>query len=100
MALKCDVVTSDGITVANAYIRPKFECRTKITEDDVSIKYLFVECEVYVSEILANTFGSRQLQVSDVDRFKGLWIVDGGTLEAQGYVLMKTQEALLNAVDV
>tara|TARA_R110002126_G_scaffold3204_1_gene17967 strand:+ start:648 stop:950 length:303 start_codon:yes stop_codon:yes gene_type:complete len=100
MALTCDVTTSDGIVVSDAYIRPKFEVRKKIDEDDVKTAYLFVECEVYQSQALANAHGSRTLQVSDVDRFKGAWDVDGGGLEVQGYALMKAQPALADATDV
>ena len=99
MALLCDVTTSDGILVSDAYIRPKFEVRKKIDEDDAKTSYLFVECEVYQSEALANTHGSRTLQVSDVDRFKGAWDSAGGGLEVQGYALMKAQAALTDAVD-
>ena len=100
MALQCDVTTSDGLVVSDAYIRPKFEVRKKVDEDDVKASYLFVECEVYQSEALANTHGSRTLQVSDVDRFKGAWDSEGGGLEVQGYALMKTQAALADATDV
>ena len=100
MALTCDVTTSDGLVVSDAYIRPKFEVRKKIDEDDVKTAYLFVECEVYQSQALANTHGSRTLQVLDVDRFKGAWDVDGGGLEVQGYALMKAQPALADATDV
>ena len=100
MALTCDVTTSDGLVVSDAYIRPKFEVRKKINEDDVKTSYLFVECEVYQSEALANTHGSRTLQVPDVDRFKGAWDSEGGGLEVQGYALMKTQAALADATDV
>ena len=35
MALTCDVTTSDGLVVSDAYIRPKFEVRKKIDENDV-----------------------------------------------------------------
>ena len=100
MALLCDVTTSDGILVSDCYIRPKFEVRKKINEDDVKTSYLFVECEVYQSELAANTHGSRTLQVSDVDRFKGAWDSEGGGLEVQGYALMKAQPALADATDV
>jgi hypothetical protein len=99
MALTCDVTTADGIPVLGAYIRPKFEVRKKIDEDDVKTSYLFVECEVFVSAALADTFGSKRLQVPDVDRFKGVWDSAGGSLEVQGYALMKTQPALVDAVD-
>ena len=100
MALTCDVTTSDGIVVSDAYIRPKFEVRKKIDEDDVKTAYLFVECEVYQSQALANAHGSRTLQVSDVDRFKGAWDSEGGGLEVQGYAMMKAQPALADATDV
>ena len=100
MALQCDVTTSDGIVVSDAYIRPKFEVRKKVDEDDVKTAYLFVECEVYQSQALANAHGSRTLQVSDVDRFKGAWDSEGGGLEVQGYALMKAQPALADATDV
>ena len=100
MALTCDVTTSDGLVVSDAYIRPKFEVRKKIDENDVKHPFLFVECEVYQSEALANTHGSRTLQVPDVDRFKGAWDSEGGGLEVQGYALMKTQAALADATDV
>jgi hypothetical protein len=100
MALQCDVTTSDGLGVTNAYIRPKFEVRKKVDEDDVKTTYLFVECEVYQSEALANVHGSKRIQVPDVDRFKGVWDSAGDTLEAQGYALMKAQPALADAVDV
>ena len=100
MALQCDVTTSDGIVVSDAYIRPKFEVRKKIDEDDVKTAYLFVECEVYQSQALANAHGSRTLQVSDVDRFKGAWDSEGGGLEVQGYAMMKAQPALADATDV
>ena len=100
MALTCDVTTSDGIAVSDAYIRPQFEVRKKIDEDDVKTSYLFVECEVFASAALADTFGSKRLQVPDVDRFKGVWDSAGDTLEAQGYALMKAQPALADAVDV
>ena len=100
MALQCDVTTSDGILVSDAYIRPRFEVRKKIDEEDVKHPYLFVECEVYQSEALANTHGSRTLQVLDVDRFKGAWDSEGGGLEVQGYALMKAQPALADATDV
>lgn len=100
MALQCDVTTSDGIVVSDAYIRPKFEVRKKVDEDDVKTAYLFVECEVYQSQALANAHGSRTLQVLDVDRFKGAWDSEGGGLEVQGYALMKAQPALADATDV
>ena len=100
MALTCDVTTSDGIVVSDAYIRPKFEVRKKVDEDDVKTAYLFVECEVYQSQALANAHGSRTLQVLDVDRFKGAWDSEGGGLEVQGYALMKAQPALADATDV
>jgi hypothetical protein len=100
MALTCDVTTHDGLVVTSAYIRPKFEVRKKIDEEDVKTSYLFVECEVYQSELAANTFGSRTLQVPDVDRFKGAWDSEGGGLEVQGYALMKAQAALADATDV
>ena len=100
MALQCDVTTSDGIVVSDAYIRPKFEVRKKVDEDDVKTAYLFVECEVYQSQALANAHGSRTLQVSDVDRFKGAWDSEGGGLEVQGYAMMKAQPALADATDV
>ena len=99
MALQCDVTTSDGLVVTGAYIRPKFEVRKKINEDDVKTTYLFVECEVFASEALANVHGSKRLQVPDVDRFKGVWDSAGGGLEVQGYALMKAQPALTDAVD-
>ena len=100
MALQCDVTTADGIPVLGAYIRPKFEVRKKVGEDDVKTSYLFVECEVFASSSLADTHGSKRLQVPNVDRFKGTWNSAGGTLEAQGYALMKAQPALADAVDV
>jgi len=100
MALTCDVTTSDGIAVLGAYIRPQFEVRKKVDEDDVKTAYLFVECEVFLSAVAANTSGAKRLQVPDVDRFKGSWDSAGGTLEAQGYALMKAQAALTSAVDV
>tara|TARA_R110000796_G_scaffold99784_3_gene208169 strand:+ start:29 stop:331 length:303 start_codon:yes stop_codon:yes gene_type:complete len=100
MALQCDVTTSDGIVVSDAYIRPKFEVRKKVDEEDVKTSYLFVECEVYQSQALANAHGSRTLQVLDVDRFKGAWDSEGGGLEVQGYALMKAQPALADATDV
>jgi hypothetical protein len=100
MALQCDVTTADGIDVSGAYIRAKFEVRKKVDDDDVKTTYLFVECEVFASEALANAHGSRTLQVPDVDRFKGVWDSAGDTLEAQGYALMKAQPALADAVDV
>ena len=100
MALQCDVTTSDGLVVSDAYIRPQFEVRKKIDEDDVKHPFLFVECEVYQSELAANTHGSRTLQVPDVDRFKGAWDSAGGGLEVQGYALMKAQPALADATDV
>ena len=100
MALQCDVTTSDGIVVSDAYIRPKFEVRKKVDEDDVKTAYLFVECEVYQSQALANAHGSRTLQVLDVDRFKGAWDSEGGGLEVQGYAMMKAQPALADATDV
>jgi|TARA_R110000751_G_scaffold17928_8_gene54844 hypothetical protein len=100
MALLCDVTTSDDIVVSDAYIRPRFEVRKKIDEEDVKTSYLFVECEVYQSQALANAHGSRTLQVLDVDRFKGAWDSEGGGLEVQGYALMKAQPALADATDV
>jgi hypothetical protein len=99
MALICDVTTSDGLPVLGAYIRPKFEVRKKVDADDVKTSYLFVECEVFVSKAASNTFGSKRLQVPDVDRFKGVWDSAGGSLEVQGYALMKAQPALTDAVD-
>ena len=100
MALQCDVTTSDGIVVSDAYIRPKFEVRKKVSLNDDGEAYLFVECEVYQSQALANAHGSRTLQVLDVDRFKGAWDSEGGGLEVQGYALMKAQPALADATDV
>ena len=100
MALQCDVTTADGIDVADAYIRAKFEVRKKLDEDNIKTSYLFVECEVFVSEALSNTYGSRTLKVPDVDRFKGVWNSGGDSLEVQGYDLMKAQPALAGAIDV
>ena len=100
MALQCDVTTADGIDVSGAYIRAKFEVRKKVDEDDVKTTYLFVECEVYQSEALANVHGSKRLQVTDVDRFKGVWNSGVDSLEVQRYNLMKAQPALAGAIDV
>jgi hypothetical protein len=104
MALQCDVTTSDGLVVTGAYIRPKFEVRKKVSLNDdgeaTKVAYLFVECEVFVSEATSNIVPQMKLQVPDVDRFKGAWDVDGGGLEAQGYALMKAQAALTDATDV
>ena len=96
MALQCDVTTSDGIAVTGAYIRPQFEVRKKFDLDKGKKSYLFVKCEVYVSEAVANTDGGRRLQARNV----GAWDTDGGSLEAQGYALMKEQSALADATDV
>ena len=100
MALQCDVTSSEGLTVTAAYIRPRFEVRKKVGEGDVKVVYLFVECEVYQSEAIANTAGGKRLQIGGVDRFKGAWDPAGGGLEVQGYALMKAQPDLLGAIDV
>ena len=100
MALLCDVTTSDGLVVSDAYIRPQFEVRKKVSgDDDTKAAYIFVACEVYINEAAANTTGGKRLQVPDVDRFKGAWDSAGGGLEVQGYALMKAQAALTDAVD-
>ena len=100
MALQCDVTTSDGIAVTGAYIRPQFEVRKKFDLNEGKQSYLFVQCEVYVSETVANTDGGRRLQARNVGRFRGAWDTAGGSLEAQGYALMKAQSALADATDV
>ena len=100
MALQCNVTTADGLVATDAYIRPKFEVRKKVDEEDVKTALLFVECEVYLNAAAANAHGSRKLSISGVDRFKGAWDTDGASLEAQGYALMKAQPDLTDAVDV
>ena len=104
MALQCDVTTHDGILVSDCYIRPKFEVRKKVSLNDdgeaTKVAYLFVECEVFVSEATSNMVPQMKLQVPDVDRFKGAWDSEGGGLEVQGYALMKAQPALADATDV
>lgn len=100
MALQCNVTTADGLVATDAYIRPKFEVRKKVDKEDVKTALLFVECEVYLNAAAANAYGSRQLSIPGVDRFKGAWDTDGASLEAQGYALMKAQPDLTDAVDV
>ena len=100
MALQCNVTTADGLVATDAYIRPQFEVRKKVDEEDAKTALLFVECEVYLNAAAANAHGSPQLSIPSVDRFKGPWDTDGAALEAQGYALMKAQPALTNAVDV
>jgi hypothetical protein len=87
-------------TRVGAYIRPKFEVRKKIDEDDVKTTISSWSARCLPLRHWLDTFGSKRLQVPDVDRFKGVWDSAGDTLEVQGYALMKAQPALADAVDV